>query len=214
MPRPGTSTGPGTRTGPGTIRARTGPGEDEENALGRASARAARPAGGEAAAAAVHVRPHARCLLAPALVLLLTSPAAAYLAAVVPAGRWQGVGRLAVAAAALAVVLRWSVLPFLTWWATRYTLTSSYVAVSSGLLSRSSRRVPLHAVVEVACLQSPGARVWGSGTLVVEAVGEPEPLVLDDVPRVRRLQRALHELADAAVDEGGASADASDEAGR
>ena len=146
------------------------------------------------------MRPHARCLLAPALVLLLTSPAAAYLAAIVPAGRWQGAGRLVVAAAGLAVVLRWSVLPFLAWWATRYTLTPSFVAVRCGVLSRSSRQVPLHAVVEMACLQSPGARVWGSGTLVVEAVGEPAPLVLDDVPRVRRLQRALHELADAAAE--------------
>jgi hypothetical protein len=70
------------------------------------------------------MRPHWKEMVGPAVVLLLVSPVATYLAAIVPDGSAQTWGRLAIAVVAVLVVMRWSAWPFLKWQTTSNVVTA------------------------------------------------------------------------------------------
>lgn len=140
------------------------------------------------------LHPHARVLIVPAVTVPLVVGLAAYAAAVLPAGRWQQPGRLAVAAVAGLLLIWRSVLPWLRWRTTSYLLTTDRLVTRRGVVARSGRDLPLRRVSDVGFAQSAVERLWGCGTLVVESAGEHGRVVLADVPRVRDVQRELLEL--------------------
>src|SRR5512144_1410246 len=94
------------------------------------------------------LRPHAKRLLGPAL-LLLIAPLATWVAAIVPAGGMQTPARWTIAGAALLVVLRWSVWPFLVWWNTIYVVTDRRLVTRSGVLNRRGHDMPLSRLNDV-----------------------------------------------------------------
>jgi len=144
----------------------------------------------------LHTRPHWRRVAPAATVLLVTAPAASYLAARVPPGAYQGALRWAVAGVAGIVLARWVVWPFLAWLTTTYTVTTRRIVVRRGVLARHGDDVPLSRVGGISFAQRGLIdRVLRTGTLVVEAVGDLEPLVLPDVPSVASAQRELSRLA-------------------
>jgi len=143
------------------------------------------------------MRPHVKELIGPALVLLLVSPAASYLAALVPEGGAQGWLRLALAAIAALVLLRWSVWPFLKWITTSYVVTDRRLITRVGVIARSGRDMPLSRVNDVTFEHTNLLeRMLGCGTLVVESAGERGQLVLRDVPKVEEVQRDVYRLAE------------------
>lgn len=142
------------------------------------------------------LRPHAKALIVPALVLLVTAPVTAYLAGLVPDGSAQVWMRLALVVAALAVIGRWTLWPFLVWWNTIYAITDRRLVLRSGVLNRTGHDMPLTRLNDVKFSHTVIERVLGCGTLVVESAGEAGQLVLDDVPRVEQVQRALYRLSD------------------
>ncbi len=140
------------------------------------------------------LRPHVRRLAGPALVLLALAPAVGLTIGFLPGGSPAPV-RLVVVLAGAAVLLRWVVRPFLTWWNTVYAVSTMRIMAYRGVVRRSGHEVPLSAVVDVSVEQGVVDRVTGSGTLVVSSAGGVE-LALPDVPQVVAVQRALHRLTD------------------
>ena len=144
----------------------------------------------------VRTRPHARALAVPLLVLLVSLGLAGFAAGRVPDGDWQRAARALVALVALAVVVRWSALPWLRWLGTVLEVTDRRVVVEHGLLRRTTRSVLLRRVVDVSVERSLGQRLVGSGTLVLAAVGERGPVVVRDVPSVHEVARQVEDLLD------------------
>ncbi len=142
------------------------------------------------------LRPHAKALIAPILVLLVTAPLTAFLAGLVPDGSAQLWMRVALVAVEVLVVARWVIWPFLVWWNTIYAITDRRLVQRQGVFNRSGHDMPLSRLNDVKFSHNVVERVLGCGTLVVESAGEVGQLVLTDVPRVEQVQRTLYRLSD------------------
>ena len=143
------------------------------------------------------MRPHAKELVVPVLVLLLVSPAATYLVTVMPENGAQAWLRWAVVVVAALVLLRWTVWPFLRWLTTSYVVTDRRLITRTGVLARHGRDMPLSRVNDVTFAHTNLLeRMLGCGTLVVESAGERGQVVLRDVPRVEEVQRDVYRLAE------------------
>ena len=144
------------------------------------------------------LRPHWKEMVWPVVVLLLVSPAATYLATVVPDGGAQTPLRLVVVVVAVLVVLRLTVWPFLKWITTAYVVTDRRIITRVGVVARQGRDMPISRVNDVTFEHSGILeRLLGCGTLVVESAGERGQLVLRDVPHVEEVQRDVYRLAEA-----------------
>ena len=135
------------------------------------------------------LRPHPKALVLPVLALLLVAGAGGF-ATARAGGEAAGPLRLAVVVAALLLLLRLSLLPFLRWRGTRLVLTDERLSLSGGVLRRSGRDVPLSRVDEVLVSRSLLQRLQGCGDLQVTA-GDAAPLVVRDLRDVAGAQRAV-----------------------
>lgn len=142
----------------------------------------------------MRLRSHGRALVLPALVLVLAMGAGGYAAARVPVGEQQPLLRALVAGLVLLVVLRACVVPFLRWHTTTLVVTDRRVRARRGVLRSRTRDVDLRRVADVVVERSLGQRVVGSGTLLLDTVGERGSVVVRDVPGVRRVAAELEEL--------------------
>ena len=138
------------------------------------------------------VHPHWWQLVVPVLVLVVVCGLAGFGVAVAPHGSTQSTVRWVVLGVALAVVLWFSLLPYLRWLTTRYVLTTDRLVIRTGILARHGRDVPLNRVNDVSFSESLFERLLRCGTLVVESAGERGQISLTDVPRVERVQRELY----------------------
>ncbi len=140
------------------------------------------------------VRTHVKALLVPALVLVLTCAAAGFLAAIAPAGDTGTYLRIATLVAAALVILLWTVLPFLRWMTSTYTVTNRRLIAQNGILTRSGRVIPLQRINDVSFEKNIVDRMLGCGTLVVHDASEQGGLMLPDVPGVEAVHRAITDL--------------------
>lgn len=153
---------------------------------------------GEGEEVEMAMRPHWKEMIGPVLVLLVVSPLATYVTAVVPDGSAQTWLRLAVVVVALLVLIRWVLWPFLVWLTTAYVITDRRLITRVGVIARLGRDMPLSRVNDVTFEHSNlFERMLGCGTLTVESAGERGQLVLRDVPRVEEVQRDVYRLAEA-----------------
>src|SRR5919199_6885130 len=143
----------------------------------------------------VVLRPHARRLARPALVLLVLAPAAGYATGAVPAGSTQATIRAVVAGVAALVAARWVVWPFAAWWNTVYVLTDERLFERAGIVRRTGHDLPLRGVTDVVVAQRLGERLLRSGTLSVTTEGGAQ-FTITNVPGVARLQHGLLAVAD------------------
>jgi uncharacterized membrane protein YdbT with pleckstrin-like domain len=141
-----------------------------------------------------HLHPHGTTLFWPVVRFLAVVGAASYLAALVPAGRQQGVLRMALLAVALVVLTVAVVVPVLRWRTTHVVLTTSRVLVREGVLTRRGRDVALSRVTDVSSRQTLWERIVRSGSLTVESAGDGGPLVLRRVPDPDGVQALLAQL--------------------
>jgi membrane protein YdbS with pleckstrin-like domain len=153
---------------------------------------------GEGESLVLELRPHVKRLVGPVLLLLVTVPVATFVAGLVPDGGMQGWVRGAITVAAVLVVLRWSLWPFLVWWNTVYVVTDRRLVMRTGVLTRSGHDMPLTRMNDVSFTHNLFQRMLGCGTLVVESGGERGQVKLTDVPQVEQVQRTLYRLSDAA----------------
>src|SRR3712207_4622697 len=131
------------------------------------------------------LRPHARVLFWPSLLLIVLAGATTYLASIVREP-WQEIAVLA-AGAALAVLL-W-LLPLLSWLAHRYTITTRRLVIRSGLLVRQRQEILHSRSYDVVVRQNAVQSLFRSGDVHVNT-GLERPVVLHDVPGVDLVQAA------------------------
>ncbi len=142
----------------------------------------------------LHLHTHWKALIRPVTVLLVTSAAAAYVAAAVPNGIFQPWLRIAALVIWFVIVMRWEVWPFLNWFNSTYTLTNRRIIIRTGVISRYGRDMPLSRINDVHFEHGIIDRMLGCGTLVVESAGERGQLVMTDVPRVELVQLEIYRL--------------------
>jgi membrane protein YdbS with pleckstrin-like domain len=135
------------------------------------------------------LRPHARALFWPTLLLLAVCGASGYFYGNLPE-QWQNAAVLP--GAAFLIVLLW-LLPLVFWLNRRYTITTRRIIFRHGFFVRT-RQEMLHSrgydvTVRKTWLQS----AFGSGDVRINSELE-HPLVLKDVPNVDLVQKALHDL--------------------
>lgn len=140
------------------------------------------------------VRTHVKALLVPAVVLVLTCAAAGFLYAIAPAGDAGSYLRIATLAVAALVILLWTVLPFIGWLTSTYTVTNRRLIAQTGILTRSGRVIPLQRINDVSFEKNLVDRMLGCGTLVVHDASEQGGLILPDVPRVEAVHRTITDL--------------------
>jgi uncharacterized membrane protein YdbT with pleckstrin-like domain len=144
-----------------------------------------------------HRHPHAKMLVFPALVFLVTVGVAAYLAALVSHQPWRSYGWWGLGLLAVAVILWCTVAPLLRWVSTHFVLTNRRVLVREGVLTRTGFEIPMNRITSVHFRQTMIERMLGCGTLSVESASD-EPLDFTDVPGVEEMYGLLYEASDRA----------------
>jgi uncharacterized membrane protein YdbT with pleckstrin-like domain len=142
----------------------------------------------------LNLRPHWRRVVVPVVLIPIVAGVASYLWFVVPHGGTRRPLRIAIVVVALAVLLWWSLRPWLKWLTTRYVMTTRRVVTRTGVLSRKGRDVPMTRINDVSFSHTMVERIFGSGTLVIESAGERGQIMLSDVPHVEGVQRDLYGL--------------------
>lgn len=146
------------------------------------------PVGGPEERVVARLRRHGRVLALPALLLVATVGATAYL---VPA--LEGWPQTATLIGAAILVVLGCALPYLAWLTTRTTITTRRVIVRRGLFVRVRRELWHRRGYDVQVSRSWMQGVIGSGDVRLET-GHEVPVVLRDVPGPLAVQAALHEL--------------------
>lgn len=141
-----------------------------------------------------NLRPHWRKVAGPVVLAPIVVGLASYGWFSLPDDSARKVLRWVILAAALVILIWWSVRPFLFWLTTRYVVTDRRVLMRHGVLSRNGRDVPLTRVNDVSFNRSVVERLFGSGTLVIESAGDRGQVALSDVPHVEQVQRDIYRL--------------------
>ena len=153
----------------------------------------------------LHRHPHWKRLIGPVLVLILTTAASAFVAAVVNTMDWQATAKnvlFIVIGVIWLVVIGWlTVCPFLSWWTTHFVITDRRVMFRHGLLTRSGIDIPLARINSVEFRHGLTDRLMRTGTLIIESASQ-DPLEFHDIPRVEQVHSLLyHEVFDTLGDE-------------
>jgi uncharacterized membrane protein YdbT with pleckstrin-like domain len=141
-----------------------------------------------------NLRPHWRRVAIPVALLPVVVGLASYGWFELPHNSARHPLRYLILAAALVILLWWSLRPLLFWLTTRYVVTNRRVLMRNGVLSRHGRDVPLTRVNDVSFRRTVVERMFGSGTLIVESAGDRGQVILTDVPQVEAVQRDIYRL--------------------
>jgi uncharacterized membrane protein YdbT with pleckstrin-like domain len=96
--------------------------------------------------------------------------------------------RLVVILAGLAVAGLWVIAAWVRWSSTSLTVTDHRVVLESGILNRESKVIPLDRVQDVSTRQSLSGRLFGYGTVEIDAAGPTGAEMLDHVPDPHQLR--------------------------
>ena len=139
----------------------------------------------------MHTRTHGKALIWPVIALVLVGAAIGAGAAAIPSRFPTGRAAGRSAASGAILIIWWTVLPFLRWRTTTYTITNRRLITRSGILNKIGKDLPLNRINEVASERSLTDRMFGCGTLHVQTAAEDGTIVLSDVPEVEdRASRA------------------------
>ena len=135
------------------------------------------------------LRPHARALFWPTVLLLVVVAAVGFLSGTF---REQLPNTVMLSVAGAIALVGW-LAPLLRWTARGYTVTTRRVVVSSGILARTRQEVLLSRISDVAVERRGLQSVFRSGDVVLNGQLE-HPVVLVDVPSAGLVQAAIHDL--------------------
>jgi uncharacterized membrane protein YdbT with pleckstrin-like domain len=90
--------------------------------------------------------------------------------------------RIIAVLAAVALAGLWAITVYLRWTAASFTLTNQRVLLAYGIVSRSSKVIPIDRVQDVSTRQSLIGRVFGYGRVEIDAAGAAGAEVLDHIP--------------------------------
>ena len=95
---------------------------------------------------------------------------------------------------ALAAVLRFTIRAY-EWWNERIVITDKRMMLDEGIITTRVGMMPLSKVTDLTFERSPGGRMLGYGTIIVESAGQIQALNrIDYVPRPDEVYEALSEL--------------------
>jgi membrane protein YdbS with pleckstrin-like domain len=138
----------------------------------------------------VDTRTHPKALIGPGLVLLVALALAIFLDRKIG----NGFASLVVWVVAAAVIVWWTLRPFLEWLTATYTITSRRLITREGVLARKGHDIPLMRISDVAFDQGILDRMLGCGTLVISDASTHGSVRLHDIPQVESVQRTLTDL--------------------
>jgi uncharacterized membrane protein YdbT with pleckstrin-like domain len=144
----------------------------------------------------LHLRPHWRAAVRPGLVLLLALGVTILAWVMLPTNDGGRIGVAVVGALSLFFAVTRGVWPLLTWRCTHYVVTDERILLQDGVLTRERRDLPLGRVNDHVASQSLVDRMFGSGTLRIDSIGD-QAAVLTAVPHVQQVQTTLYELIEA-----------------
>lgn len=148
----------------------------------------------------LHRHPHWGRLTVPALILIVATAAAAFVAGYVNTLNWDSSAKnivFLVIAAIWLILIGWlSIWPFLNWWTTHFVITDRRVMFRHGLLTRAGIDIPMARINSVEFQHGLIDRMLRRGTLIIESASQ-DPLEFNDIPRVERVHSLLyHEVFD------------------
>ncbi|WP_092558209.1 PH domain-containing protein [Actinoplanes derwentensis] len=141
----------------------------------------------------LHLRGHWKAAVVPAVVLLLAVTGLVMAWVLLPPTEGGRIGLLMVFAIMLYYGSRYGLLPLFGWWTTEFVLTSERLLIQRGVLVRERRDLPLNRVNDHALTQTLLDRMFGSGTLVIDSIGD-QSAVLAGIPAAQLVQSTLYEL--------------------
>ena len=141
----------------------------------------------------LHLHPHWKTALGPGLLVLIAVVVTAVAWVMLPVTEGGRIAFLVVAAIMLYQGVRYGVAPLVIWRCTHYVLTDERILLQDGVIARERRDLPLNRVNDHVVTQSVLDRLFGTGTLKIDSIGE-QAVVLTAVPRAQQVQTLLYEL--------------------
>lgn len=140
-----------------------------------------------------HLRPHWKAAVRPSLVLAFFLAATLVAWVMLPTTMGGRIGIGVVATLGVIIGARRGVWPLLVWRCTHYIFTDERILLQDGVIARERRDLPLNRINDHLLTQSLLDRLFGSGTLTVDSIGD-QAAVLTAVPHAHQVQTALYEL--------------------
>jgi membrane protein YdbS with pleckstrin-like domain len=137
------------------------------------------------------VRTHAKALIWPVVLFILVVTSVLTVALRQPDNSVWGLVAVAVA---VPVLMIWSLIPYLRWTTSTYTVTNRRLITRHGIITRTGRDIPLFRINDVAYEKGLLDRILGCGTLVVSDATENVGVVLPDVPNVEKVHLQISDL--------------------
>jgi membrane protein YdbS with pleckstrin-like domain len=137
------------------------------------------------------VRAHKKAIIWPGAVLVMV--VGCVIAVLMLKPNNSGVAATA-AVISVPVLIAWSLIPFLRWRSSTYTVTNRRLITRQGVLTRTGRDIPLFRINDVAYEVGLIDRLLGCGTLIISDATENAGLVLADIPHVEQVQLQISEL--------------------
>jgi membrane protein YdbS with pleckstrin-like domain len=138
------------------------------------------------------LRPHARILFWPTVLLFIVCAATGYFYGSLPEP-WQNTALII--GAVVVVLLLW-LLPLASWLNRRYTITTRRIIFRRGFFVRTRQELLHSRGYDVTVRKTWLQTLSGSGDVLINA-GLEHPLVLKDVPNADLVQQVLHDLMEA-----------------
>ncbi|WP_022884917.1 PH domain-containing protein [Glaciibacter superstes] len=135
------------------------------------------------------VRPHARVLFWPTLLLFAVCGVTGYFLGRLPE-QWQNI---AIAVGAVVVIVLLWLLPLASWLNRRYTITTRRIIFRHGFFVRTRQELLHSRGYDVSLRRTWLQSAFRSGDVRINA-GLEHPLVLKDVPNADLVQEVLHDL--------------------
>jgi len=137
------------------------------------------------------VRSHGKALIGPVALFFLV--VAGVIAALMLKPNNTAVASGA-ALVAVPVLVLLSLIPFLRWLSSTYTVTNRRLITRHGIITRTGRDIPLFRINDVAYEKHLLDRILGCGTLIISDATEKSGVVLPDIPNVERVQLQISDL--------------------
>ncbi|BEL11360.1 PH domain-containing protein [Actinoplanes sichuanensis] len=141
----------------------------------------------------LHLRPHWKAVVLPTIVLLLAVAGLIMGVVLLPSTDGGRIGLLLVAAIMAYYGGRYGLYPLLDWRCTEFVLTGERLLTQRGIVDRERRDLPLNRINDHSMTQSLLDRLFGSGTLTIDSIGD-QRAVLAGVPAAPLVQTTLYEL--------------------
>ncbi|HEU4346292.1 MAG TPA: PH domain-containing protein [Actinoplanes sp.] len=144
----------------------------------------------------LHLHPHWKAAVRPILVLLVALAVTIVAWVMLPTNHGGRIGVAVIGAISLFGALTRGMWPLMVRQCTHYVFTDERILLQHGVLSRERRDLPLNRVNDHVASQSLVDRLFGSGTLRIDSIGD-QAAELRGVPRVQQVQTTLYELIEA-----------------